>query len=249
MPLPAIIAGAALAVSAFSSFRAASAQEEAADIQSAGAQEQIALVKEAAKIETISDVEAATSLKEKTALDFKIIDRREAEILTAFKSNEEQHLKNTNLLSSQGKVALLQKQRETARAASTAKSRAAGAGVYAGGGATAEVAKDLAVEGALERARINLQIRQAQQQLDDQISDSRHDAFIALQNIAADRETLAFNFNVASRQQELAVSLREIERESKITSLESGSQVIQAGVPSPALAAFDTALQGLSRMK
>jgi hypothetical protein len=246
---PSIIAAAGLAVSTYIDYRRGKAQEEAADTQIEGAYEQIEYVKEAAKIEDISDVDAAISLKEKTGLQLKDIDRRESQILSAIESNEDTHIKNTELLRQQASIMLLQKGRETAKSISTERSRAAGAGIYASGGAAAEVAKDVAVTGSLERARIQLQLRQAQAQLDEQISDSRYDATSALQNVVADRETLDFNYAVASRQQELSIGLRDIEREAKISQLESGAQVIRVGSESPALGAFETALTGLARIK
>ena len=95
---------------------------------------------------------------------------------------------------------------------------------------------------------MQLQLRQAQAQLDEQISDSRFDAFGALQAVSADRDTLDFNYEVASRQQELSINLRDIERDAKISALETGAQVIRVGVESPELGAFETALTGLSRV-
>lgn len=244
----AILAGTALAASTFSSFRAASAQEEAIETKAAGDFEQIELIKKAAEIEAVADVESATALREKTDFDFKTIDRRENEILSAVKFNEEQHVKNTELLRRQGQIAIAQKHREVAKAVGATKARAAGAGVYASGGASAEVAKDTAITGDLERARINLQIAQAQQQLDDQIGQSRINAFVAAENIRADREVLAFNFNVADRQRDLAIQIHDIEREAKISSLAAGAQAAQAGAPSPGLSAFTTAMTGLAKL-
>jgi|TARA_R110000824_G_scaffold120506_3_gene275963 hypothetical protein len=237
-----------VAFSAYNSWQAGRAQEDAAGRQIENAYLQIEYVKQAAKIESIADVDAATSLMEKTELQRKSIDTRESQIISAMESNEQTHIKNTDLLTRQANVILSQKRREASKSVSTARSRAAGAGIYAGGGAAAEVAKDASIEGSLERARVRLQLNQAQAQLDEQISDSRFDALNALQTMSSDRETLDFNYAVASRQQELSINLRDIERDAKISALETGAQVIRVGVQSPELGAFETALEGLARV-
>jgi hypothetical protein len=243
------VAAATLAASTYLSYKSAKEQEEAIDIKSEGDYEQIEYLKMAAKAEGVADLESAIALTEKTALDGESITRREAEIAAAVKFNEDQHVKSTGLLKKQGDIALLQRRRTTEKSIGTARARAAGAGVYAGGGATAEVAKDAAFTGALEKARINLQLKQAQQQLDDGIGQSRLNAFVANENIAADRTVLAFNYNVAARQKELATEVHDIERAARIASLESGARASQAGSPSPGLSAFDTALSGLSNLR
>ena len=243
-----IIAAVGLGISTYNSYKAGKAQQKAADVESASGYQQIEYVREAAEVEAVSDAESAIALKEKTALDFKTIDRREQEVLSAVTANEANYLDNTDILQKQASILLIQKQREAAKGVGSVRSRAAGAGVYAGGGAPAEVAKDVAVTSAVEKAWIKLQVYEAQQKLDEDIAQSRSDAFVAAQNIAADRESLGFNYDVAMRQQELSVIMRDIEREAKISALESGAQVIQVGQTSPELGAFTTALKGLSRL-
>ena len=131
----------------------------------------------------------------------------------------------------------------------TAKARAAGAGVVAGGGATAEVSKDIALTGTLDRLRLSLQLSEAQLRLDDQISTSRRDAAIAAENLRADREVLEFNFRLAARQQELSTAMRDVEREAKIQALASGASVAMEGKTSPALGAFSTAMRGIANLR
>ena len=243
-----IIAGAALGFTAYNTYRSGRAAENAARAEAGSSLRQIEYIQEAAEIEAISDVESATALKEKTDLDFQTIDRREQEVISAVKSNEENFLKNQDLLEKQASILFIQKDREVAKSVGTARARAAGAGIVAGSGAAAQVSKDLQISGALEKARLRLQVADAQQKLDEDIAKSRSDAFIAAQNIAADREVLQFNYDVAVRQQDLSIAIRDIERDAKIAALESGAQVIQAGQTSPALGAFTVALQGLSRL-
>lgn len=243
-----IIGAGALAITTYNAYKAGKAREQAADVESASGYQQIEYVREAAEVEAVSDTESAIALREKTDLDFRTIDRREQEVLSAVSANEKSYLGDTDILQKQATILFIQKDREAAKNISLARSRAAGAGVYAGGGATAEVAKDSAISSALEKARIKLQVYEAQQKLDEDIAQSRSDAFVAAQNIAADRESLGFNYDVAVRQAELSVIMRDIEREAKISALESGAQVIQVGQTSPELGAFSTALEGLSRL-
>ena len=248
MSLAQFIAVAATAASTYSSYKAGKAQEKASDQQISGAYEQIEYVKEAALIEDIGNAEAAIALKEKTGFDLQTVDRREAEILAASKSNEEEHIKNLGLLGQQVGILKLQRQREISKAEGTSRARAAGAGIAAGGGAAAEVRKDISFSGALEQASINLQASQAEERLNEEIGKSRRDVYIALQNSAADREVLNFNYRIAERQQQLSLDIGYIERDMKISSLRSGAQVIQAGQTGATLPAFTTALRGIGAM-
>jgi len=239
----------ATAAGAFTQYRAGQARNDAIDRQALGAYEQIDFVREIAEIEEVTDAEAVIALREKTDLDIKDLNIKESSLLSAVKFNEDQHIRNTDILQRQASVLLAQDQRKTGKAVSTARARAAGAGVVAGGGATAEVAKDVAITGTLDRLYLALQLEQAQLRLEDDISTSRRDAAIASENLRADRVTLDFNYNLSVRQQELSTAMRDIEREAKIQALSSGAAVALEGQTSPALGAFSTALRGVADLR
>jgi hypothetical protein len=248
LELATIIAATALATSTYSSYKAGKAAEKSAGVEIASGYQQIEHVKAAAEIEAIADVESAVALRDKTTLDFQTIDRREQEVLSAVSANEKSYVDNTDLLEKQASILLIQRDREAAKDVSTVRARAAGAGVHASGGATAEVARDASISSALEKSRVKLQVYEAQQKLDEDIAKSRSDAFIAAQNIAADRESLGFSYDVAIRDHDLSIIIRNIERDAKINALESGAQVIRVSQTSAELGAFSTAMKGLSRM-
>ena len=247
--LSTLIAGAGLALTTYSTYRAGRAAEESANHQTAGAYQQIEYVKEAALIQDVADAEAALALRQKTDLDLQTVSRRESEVLAAAKANEDQFATNLDSLQKQVSIIQLQKQREIDKAVGTSRARAAGAGIVVGSGATAEVSKDISLSGQLEKASIALRARETEERLNEEISKSRRDVYVALQNVEADRQVLDFNYNVAARQQELSIQLRDIERDMKIESLRTGAQVIQAGQTDPALGAFNVALRGIGRMR
>ena len=244
-----VIALIATAAGAYTRYRAGQAANDAIDRQALGAYEQIDFVREIAGIEEVTDTEAIIALREKTDFDIDALNTRESGLLSAVKCNEEQHVRNTDILQRQGAVLLAQEQRKTGKAMGTARARAAGAGVVAGSGATAEVVKDVAITGNLDRLRLALQLEQAQLQLNDEIGTSRRDAAIAAENLQADREVLDFNYNLAARQQELSTAMRDVEREAKIQALASGAAVALEGQTSPALGAFSTALRGIANLR
>lgn len=239
---------AATAASTYATYEAGKAREKAADRQTGGAYRQIEYVKEAALIEDVGDTEAALALRQKTDLDLQTVDRRESEVLAAAKANENTFATNLHSLQKQVSIIQLQKQREIDRAVGASRARAAGAGVAARSGAAAEVSKDISLSGELEKASIALKASEAEERLNEEISKSRRDAYVALQNVEADRQVLDFNYNVAARQQELSIKIRDVEREMKIESLRTGAQVIQAGQTSRLLPAFTTALRGIGKM-
>ena len=247
--LSTLIAGAGLALTTYSTYRAGRAAEESANQQTAGAYQQIEYVKEAALIQDVADAEAALALRQKTDLDLQTVSRRESEVLAAAKANEDQFATNLDSLQKQVSIIQLQKQREIDKAVGTSRARAAGAGIVVGSGATAEVSKDISLSGQLEKASIALRARETEERLNEEITKSSRDVYVALQNVEADRQVLDFNYNVAARQQELSIQLRDIERDMKIESLRTGAQVIQAGQTDPALGAFNVALRGIGRMR
>jgi len=249
MPFWGVAALVASAAGAYAQYRAGEARNDAIDRQALGAYEQIDFVREIAEIEEVTDAEAIIALREKTDFDIDALNTRESSLLSAVKFNEEQHVRNTDILERQGVILLTQEQRKTDKAVSTARARAAGAGVVAGGGAAAEVAKDEAITGNLDRLRLALQLEQAQMQLNDDIGTSRRDAVIAAENLIADRNVLNFNYNLAARQQELSTAMRDVEREATIQALASGAAVAMEGQTSPALGAFATAMRGVANLR